>query len=77
MMGEQFTLEPELTEEEAAEYVQDYKEFIEESLKNGDVVDPDGASVQSEDGIAAYSAEGIATYAANKSAELVIRSGLF
>lgn len=68
--GEQFTLEPELTEEEAAEYVQDYKEFIEESLKNGDVVDSDGASVQSEDGIAAYSAEGIATYAANKSAEL-------
>ena len=68
--GEQFTLEPELTKEEAAEYVQDYKEFIEESLKNGDVVDSDGASVQSEDGIAAYSAEGIATYAANKSAEL-------
>ena len=68
--GEQFTLEPELTEEEAAEYVQDYKEFIEESLKNGDVVDPDGASVQSEDGIAVYSAEGIATYAASKSAEL-------
>lgn len=68
--GEQFTLEPELTKEEAAEYVQDYKEFIEESLKNGDVVDSDGASVQSEDGIAAYSAEDIATYAANKSAEL-------
>jgi len=68
--GEQFTLEPELTEEEAAEYVQDYKEFIEESLKSGDVVDSDGTSVQSEDGIAAYSAEGIATYAASKSAEL-------
>lgn len=68
--GEQFTPEPELTEEEAAEYVQDYKEFIEESLKNGDVVDSDEASVQSEDGIAAYSAEGIATYAASKSAEL-------
>lgn len=67
--GEQFTPEPELTEEEAAEYVQDYKEFIEESLKNGDVVDSDEASVQSEDGIAAYSAEGIATYAAARAAE--------
>lgn len=67
--GQQFTPEPELTEEEAEEYIKDYQEYVEYDLKNGNADDSSSVNLQDVNGIAAYSSSDIAVYADAVTAE--------